>query len=136
MGGEITMEVRTKNFIKFNAHPKGLSVKDCVVRAVSTAFEKDYMETRRELNRAKKELGYSSYKARKFLYDYLASYDRLLFKRTPGQPRTKVVDFLREHPQGTFIVSVRGHVTTVRDGYLVDSWDCGYLTVYTAWRVK
>ena len=130
------MEVRTKNFIKFNAHPKGLSVKDCVVRAISTAFEKDYMETRRELNRAKKELGYSSYKDRKFLYDYLASYDRLLFKGTPGQPRTEVVDFLREHPQGRFIVSVRGHVTTVRDGYLVDSWDCGYLTVYTAWRVK
>jgi hypothetical protein len=121
MGGQITMEVRTKNFIKFNAHPKGLSVKDCVVRAVSTAFEKDYMKTSRELNRVKKELGYSSYKDRKFLYDYLASYDRLLFKGTPGQPRTKVVDFLREHPQGTFIVSVRGHVTTVRDGYLVDS---------------
>ena len=59
------MEYQTKNFIKFNAHPKGLSVKDCVVRAVSTAFKKDYLEVRRDLNRAKRELGYSSYKDRK-----------------------------------------------------------------------
>ena len=27
-------------------------------------------------------------------------------------------------------------IKQIRDGYLVDSWDCGYLTVYTAWRVK
>lgn len=130
------MEYRTKNFIKFNAHPKGLSVKDCVVRAVSTAFKKDYLEVRRELNRAKRELGYSSYKDRKFLYDYLNKYERLLFKGVTGQERTKVHDFLKEHPTGTYIVSVRGHVTTVIDGFLYDTWDCGYLTVYTAWKIR
>ncbi len=129
------MEARTENFIKFNAHPKGLQVKDCVVRAVSTAFRKDYLEARRELNRAKRDLGYSSYKDRKFLYDYLKGYERLLFKGVSGQERTKVRNFLAEHPKGTYIVSVRGHVTTVIDGFLYDTWDCGYLTVYTAWKI-
>jgi len=130
------MEYRTENFIKINVHPKGLDVKDCVVRAVSTAFEKDYLETRRELNRAKRILGFESYKDRKFLYEYLKDYTRLLFKSVPGKPRVKVHDFMKVCPSGTFIVSVRGHVTVVKDGTLIDSWDCGYLTVYTAWRIS
>ena len=129
------MEIRTKNFIKYNAHPKGLTVKDCVVRSVCTAFKRDYLETRRELNRAAKELGYSSYKEREFLYEYLKKYKRLIFKAEVGKPREKVVDFLKAHPHGTYIVSVRHHVTTVIDGYLYDTWDCGYLTVYTAWEI-
>jgi len=29
---------------EFNAHPKGIKTTDCVVRAISTAFNKDYME--------------------------------------------------------------------------------------------
>ena len=130
------MEYRTENFVKVNVHPKGLNVKDCMVRAVSTAFEKDYLETRRELNRAKRNLGYSSYKDRKFLYDYLKDYTRILFKAETGKPRVKVHDFMKVCPLGTFIVSVRGHVTVVKDGKLYDSWDCGYLTVYTAWRIS
>ena len=129
------MELRTRNFVEYNAHPKGMKVKDCVVRAVSTAFGRDYMETRRDLNRAKKELGYSSYKDRRFLYDYLKDCERLTFKGVAGRPRDKVRDFLRDHSKGTYIVSVRGHVTTVIDGMLYDTWDCGYLTVYTAWKV-
>lgn len=130
------MEYRTKNFIKTNIHPKGLDVKDCVVRAVATAFDKDYLETRRELNHVKHELGYSSYKDRKFIYDYLKDYPRILFKATPGVPRDKVWDFLKAYPKGTYIVAVRGHVTVVKNGYLIDTHDCGYLTVYTAWKIK
>ncbi len=33
-----------------NPHPKGLLIGDCVVRAFSLAFDKDYIEMRRELN--------------------------------------------------------------------------------------
>ena len=129
------MEIRNANFIKTNIHPKGLNVKDCVVRAISTAFDKDYLETRRELNRVKRELGYQSYKERKFLYDYLKDYERLIFKGEAGKERMKVHDFINIYSTGTYVVSVRGHATVVKDGYLIDSWDCGYLTVYTAWRI-
>lgn len=58
---------KTKNFKYYNAHPNGLKVKDCVVRAVATAFDKDYMETRRDLNRGKNELGFESYKDHNFI---------------------------------------------------------------------
>jgi len=123
-------------FKKYNAHPKGLNVKDCVVRAVCTALNRDYMETRKGLNRAKRELGYSDYKETKFLYEYLKDYERLKFKGIPGVPRTKVEDFMESHPKGTYILKVRHHVTTCIDGDILDTWDCTYLTVYTAWKIK
>ena len=63
-----------------NPHPKGLHTTDCVVRAVALAFDKDYLESRRELNKSKKELGFGSYKETKFIYEYLKAYDRIILK--------------------------------------------------------
>ncbi|MCI1244393.1 MAG: hypothetical protein LKG11_00310 [Bacilli bacterium] len=120
----------------FNAHPKGLNVKDCVVRAVSIAFERDYSETRLELNRSKRDLGYPSYKETKFIYDYLDKYERLKFKSEVGKPRVKVDDFCVLFPLGTYILKISHHLTVVKDGVNFDTWDCGYRSVYTAWRIK
>jgi len=67
-------------FKSCNPHPKGSKTSDCVVRAIATATSTDYLLCRKELNRKKKELGYSSYKDTKFLYDYFKGYPRLIFK--------------------------------------------------------
>ena len=32
-------------------------------------------------------------------------------------------DFCREHPRGTFVLAFGGHVATVVDGVLYDTWD-------------
>lgn len=32
-------------------------------------------------------------------------------------------DFTEDHPTGTFVLAFGGHVATVRDGKLLDSWD-------------
>lgn len=130
--------VKTKNFVYYNAHPKGLKVKDCVVRSICTAFETDYNETRRNLNRAKRELGFESYTDHDFLRKYMESlgYETIKFKSTSGQRRTKVWEFLEEHSEGTYVLAVRKHATCIKDGKLLDTWDCGYLTVYGAWRIK
>lgn len=120
----------------YNRHPKGLRVEDCVVRAVSTAFNAGYMETRRDLNRIKKALGFNSYKDHDFLYEYLKDYERLIFKAVRGQKRLKLDCFAKEHPTGTYIVAVRKHVVAVVDGVILDTWDSSYLTVYTAWKIE
>ncbi|MDD4157333.1 MAG: hypothetical protein PHY08_12245 [Candidatus Cloacimonetes bacterium] len=80
-----------KMYKEYNAHPKGLKTTDCVVRAIATATNSDYLETRRELNRRKRELGYTSYKDTKFLYDYFKGYPRLNFKPVKGCLELKVV---------------------------------------------
>jgi hypothetical protein len=123
-------------FKEHNAHPKGLKTTDCVVRAISTATQTDYMETRRVLNRKKRELGYTSYKDTKFLYDNFKSYPRLIFKAIKGEPRIKGSDFTELHPKGTYILKMAGHITACVDGVILDTWDCSYRSVYTAWEIK
>lgn len=34
-----------------------------------------------------------------------------------------VSDFARDHPTGTFVLALRGHVVCVRDGCVFDSWN-------------
>jgi hypothetical protein len=64
-------------FEYYNPHPKGIKTGDCVVRAISTATGKDYLECRRELNRLKKEIGEKSYKTLPFLKKYLSRYSKV-----------------------------------------------------------
>ncbi|MBU1093020.1 MAG: hypothetical protein KKH01_01010 [Firmicutes bacterium] len=122
-------------FKEFNAHPKGIKTDDCVVRAIATAANKDYLEVRRDLNRRKRELGYSSYKDTKFLYEFLKDCPRLIFKPIKGEPRIKGSDFTKLHSRGTYILKMAEHVTICIDGIIYDTWDCTYLSVYTAWQV-
>jgi hypothetical protein len=120
----------------YNAHPKGIKTSDCVVRALATATNADYLECRRNLNQAKRDGGFSSYKDTKFLYHYLNAYPRLIFKAVKGEPRLKGSDFTILHPNGTYILKMAGHVTVCVDGVIKDTWDCSYRSVYTAWEVR
>lgn len=124
------------SYIKFNNHPKGLNTSDCVVRAISKAFDNDYLETRRELNRLKRELGFQSYKDTKFLYKHLEAYERIILKAVRGEPRIKGYDFTEMYPKGTYILKMAGHISVMIDGVIYDTWDCRYRTVYTAWKVN
>ncbi|MFA5474442.1 MAG: hypothetical protein WC225_02790 [Acholeplasmataceae bacterium] len=119
-----------------NPHPKGLHTTDCVVRAVALAFDKDYLEARRELNRSKKELGFGSYKETKFIYKYLEDFDRIVLKVPKGVPRVKVDDFAKFFKEGTHIVKLAKHIVCIKGGKLLDTWDSSYRSVYTAWKIK
>jgi hypothetical protein len=123
-------------FKEFNAHPKGIKTDDCVVRAIASATNKDYLEVRRGLNQKKREWGFTSYKDTKFLYKYFEGYPRLIFKAIKGEPRVKGSDFTMLHPKGTYILKMTGHVTVCINGVILDTWDCFYLSVYTAWEIK
>jgi hypothetical protein len=36
-----------------------------------------------------------------------------------------VADFAADHPRGTYILALDGHIVTVRDGDWYDTWDSG-----------
>lgn len=122
-------------FKEFNAHPKGLKTGDCVVRAIATATDKDYLEVRRNLNHTRNDRGFTSYKDTKFLYDYLKDYERILFKSEKGKPRIKGTDFCKLYSKGKYIIKMAGHITCCINGVILDTWDCTYRTVYTAWKI-
>lgn len=124
------------SFEKYNNHPKGLKTGDCVVRAISKGLNKDYLETRRDLNKVKRELGFDNYKTSKFIHKYLKNYERIIIRAEKGIPRIKGYDFIELYPEGTYIVSMAGHLSVIEDGVLYDLWDCRPKSVYTAWKVK
>jgi hypothetical protein len=123
-------------YIEYNRHPKGLLTSDCVVRAISTAFDIDYIECRRSLNRLKKELKLKTYKGKKFIYNYLKDYERIIFKIELNKPRVSGYDFVKLYPTGTYILNMAHHLTTVIDGNLLDTWNCSEYRIYTAWKIK
>jgi hypothetical protein len=113
-----------------------LKTSDCVVRAIATATNTDYMEVRWKLNHKKRELGYTSYKDTKFLYDYFKGYPRLIFRAIKDYSTIKGSDFTELHPKRTYILKMAGHITACVAGFILGTWDCSYRTVYTTWEIK
>lgn len=120
----------------YNAHPKGIKTTDCVVRAISTALNKDYMECRRELNRFKKQHGFESYKEREFIYAFLKKYQKISFPAVKGTPRIKGADFSQTYKKGAYILNMAGHLTVCVDGVVYDIWDCTHKMVYNCWKIR
>lgn len=110
-------------FIEYNPNPVGRRVGDCSVRAISKALDIDW------------ETAYVLLSMNGFSMGDMPSSDSVwgATLRQRGYSRKSVPDlcpdcytaedFCRDHPQGTFVLGFGGHVATVRDGMLFDSWD-------------
>lgn len=124
-------------YIRYNDNPGGLSVGDCVIRAISLALNFNWFMVHDEL----------SFLSRK-MFDMPSSNRvwKTYLKEMGYEERTvetmcpyclTLVDFCKRHPRGTFIVStceytkansifVTGtHLVTVIDGNYYDAWDSG-----------
>ncbi len=121
-----------------NPHPEGKRVTDCVVRAITIAVEGDYLEVRKHLNRIKKELKETSYQNRKFIdkYTKLNGWKKISFPAVKGVPRLRGKDFVKQYPEGTYILKLARHVVAVVDGVYLDTWDSTEKMIYNAWEVK
>lgn len=125
------------DFIKFNNHPKGLITSDCVVRSVSKALDKDYLETRKELNNFKRQIEHDSYKTFMFLHKYFKNYELIMFNNYDGGEKPiKIKDFKQNYPEGTYVLRTPYHLTTYIDGTIYDTWDCREKEILSAWRIK
>ena len=110
-------------FVEYNPNPVGRRVGDCSVRAISKALDIDW------------ETAYVLLSMNGFSMGDMPSSDSVwgATLRQRGYSRRSVPDlcpdcytaedFCRDHPQGTFVLGFGGHVATVRDGTLFDSWD-------------
>lgn len=108
---------------EFNNNPAGRRVGDCAVRAISVALGVDW------------ETAYNLIADAGFNMADMPSSDSVwgAVLRQNGFYRSAVSNscpdcysaenFCRDHPRGTFVLGFGGHVATVRDGVLFDSWD-------------
>lgn len=110
-------------WIKYNPNPAGRNIGDCSIRAISKALDIDW-EMAYDLvadagyNMADMPSSDSVWGAvlrqNKFYRAAIPNY-------CPDCYTAK--DFCDDHPNGTYVLGFGGHVATVKDGNIYDSWD-------------
>jgi len=110
-------------FIEYNPNPTGRLVGDCAVRAVAKALRIDW------------ETAYLAIMMNGYYMGDMPSSDSVwgATLRQNGFIRKAVpntcpdcytaADFAKDHPRGTYVLGFGGHVATIKDGDLFDSWD-------------
>ena len=108
-------------------------IEDCTVRAISTVQNKTWSEVYDELSDLAREKGLLFSDAQ-FIEDYLDErYERTCYKNN-GLAMT-VGEFVENNPSGTYLVTMRGHISCVKEGILLDTWDCRDKLIWCSWRV-
>ena len=112
------------NFIKTNPHPAGKKTGDCVVRALAIAEDKKWLDVYDSLYKIGREL-HEMPNSRKTYEAYLVSrgWTKQKMPKHPSGKRYKLRE-LADEKKGTLVISVVHHLATVRDGNLLDTWDC------------
>jgi len=110
-------------WIEFNPNPKGIRVGDCSVRAICKAIGERW------------ETAFARIALEGFIMGDMPSSDAVWGNvlRRNGFERKAIPntcpdcytaeDFCRDNPRGTYVLAFGGHVATVVDGDLYDSWD-------------
>ena len=117
-----------------NKNPRSRDVNDCVIRSISCAENRSWGDVYDELSLLAKEQGIILDDVR-FVEPYLdGKYERTCYKKE--HYAMTVGEFVDTHKEGTYLVTMRGHITCVKDGVLYDTWDCRDRLIWCAWEVK
>lgn len=110
-------------WIKFLNNPTGRTVGDCSVRAVSKALNISWEDAYIKMCRAGLLMGDmpSSDSVWGSVLRQHGFYRKALPNRCPDC--YTVEDFCYDHPSGIYVLGFGGHVATVVDGNLYDSWN-------------
>ena len=123
-------------WIKTNNNPAGRVVGDCAIRAVSVALNVDW-ETAFELiadaafqmaDMPSSDSVWGAVLRQHGFYRYAISND--------CDDCYTAEDFAEDHPIGVYVLAFGGHVATVKDGDLYDSWDSSHLVPQYYWQKK
>lgn len=110
-------------WIYYNPNPAGRSVGDCSVRAVSKALNVDW-ETAYDLI-CQNGFNMGDMPSSDSVWGSVLRQNGFYKKAVPNKcPDCYTADdFCYDNPVGTFVLGFGGHVATVVDGNLYDSWD-------------
>lgn len=112
-------------FRPYNPNPAGARVGDCTVRAISKAVGQPWERTFSGL--AVEAMRLCDMPSANHVWGaYLRRHGfhrRILPEDCPDD--YTVADFCRDHPRGTYVLAISGHVVCVIDGDWYDTWDSG-----------
>lgn len=122
-------------WIKYNPNPTGRNVGDCAIRSVAKALNIDW------------ESAYTMVSDAGYAMGDMPSSDSVwgAVLRRNGFYRSSIPnscpdcytagDFAHDHPRGVYVLGFGGHVATIKDGNLYDSWDSSNeIPVYVWYR--
>lgn len=121
---------------EYNPNPVAARVGDCTIRAISKATGQTWEETYINLciyGLMKSDLPSANHVWGSYLKD--KGYERLLVDDC-GQDCYTVADFAADHPEGTYILAISGHVVAVQNGDYYDTWNSGNEIPIYYWRAK
>ena len=121
-------------FIYYNANPYGRLVNDCTVRAISLATGETWNETYKELSDFARMQG-SMFDDVMYIDGYLDKMFDKIYKRNNNK-RLTVDNFIKQYPIGTFLITMRGHITCCIDGVIYDTFYPGDRLVWEAYEIK
>jgi hypothetical protein len=110
-------------FIEYNPNPMGRKVGDCSVRAIAKALNMDWASAYMLLTvqgMCAKDMPSSDAVWGASLRQH--GFKKYLLPDTCPECYT-VQDFCSDHPEGTYVLALGGHVVTVINGNFYDSWD-------------
>ena len=110
-------------WVKFNNNPMSRTVGDCAVRAVSLALGVDWEEAYNMIADAGYAMGDmpSSDSVWGAVLRQHGFYREAIPNSCPDC--YTVEDFVKDFPRGVYVLGFGGHVATVIDGDLYDSWN-------------
>lgn len=123
-------------FKKYNPNPVGRIVGDCSVRAVSKALDTDWESAYWEIAEAGYKMG--DMPSSDGVWGAVLRQNGFYRKSIPNQcPDCYTAkDFARDHPYGVYVLGFGGHVATIEDGDIYDSWDSSDLIPQYYWYRK
>lgn len=122
-------------WIKYNPNPTGRNVGDCAVRAIAKALKIDWEAAYTRICQAGYDMG--DMPSSDSVWGAVLRREGFYRKAIPNLcPACYTLsEFARDNPHGTFVVGTGGHVVTVSDGDIYDSWDSSReIPVYVWYR--
>ena len=116
-------------YIRLNENPYGLLVDDCVIRAISTATGRKWDDIYLDLMiEGFEHKNWGNFNAIWWNYLERKGYKRQLIPDTCPLCYT-LRDFVKDHRHGVYIVGDGSHTVAVVDGFYIDTYDSGKMSV-------
>ena len=127
-----------KHWHEYNPNPKGKNIGDCTLRAYCAAFNISWEEAFDIASEiAKENASMIQYVAEKVLVEHFDCHisDEYNKKTVKAKDRITVAEFAETHPYGIYILRIRNHVVTLKNGEYWDSWDSGSKKIDVVYNV-
>ena len=120
----------------YNNNPNNKKVGDCVIRAISLALGVSWERVFEDLvSIARVQKSVPTWKD--VYFEYLKIYPTINVKYQDKNGNTKrLTPKLVCDMSGIYIIKVANHLTVVKEGCLMDIWDCSDKAAYKIWRIK